>query len=373
MKQVCLICERTANQHTLFCQDARCPAERAPVLLDQGDRLDDLEIIAPVATLRSAVLYHARRGRQRLLLKVAHPDPRAAERLKSEAKFLSGLAAKGGTLSPLLPTLLPPYHGANLSESPYGSTMLGGQLLYFALFRFFDGEPLRAVLARNPQPWVNHAGWIAHSLAVAVGQLHSRGALHLAVSPESALVRFDEATGAPELLLCDLGVAASATSVVEGRPAWRRLWYRELVAPPYTAPELIDLDRTEGAVGYATDVYGVGLVLYEMLIGRPVFPAARVDDQAIYALVLSASLPSMSRVLDAKDLAAVANRAVARQRYEHLQAFDQELLAAVGPAPASGRSFWHSLERPLLAVVVLLAAAFVVTVILDLLNLSYFT
>ena len=368
MKQVCLICERTAPQHTLFCQDARCPAERAPLLLERGDHLDDLEIIAPVATLRTSMLYQASRGQQRLLLKVAHPDPRAAARLKREADFLA--AVSGSASDPVLPTLLPPYLGTDTHKRSYGSTMVGGQLLYFALYALFEGEPLRAILARNPQPWVNHAGWIAHSLAKAVALMHSRGILHMALSPDSALVRFDHVTGTPEVLLYDLGLAANATEAIDGRPAWQLQWYREAVAPSYVAPELLDLERTQVAVGYRTDVYGVGLVLYEMLIGRPAFPAPRIDDQTTYDLVRAGSLPSMSRVLDAKDLAAVANRAISKQRYEHLQAFDKELLAATGPVPDTRRPFWYGLERPLLALVVLLAVAFLVTLTLDILNIT---
>lgn len=373
MKQVCLICERTAAQNMLFCQDVRCPAERSPLLLDPGDQLDDLEIIAPISIMRSAVLYAANRGPQRMLLKVAHPDLHATARLKREADVLRDLAGKGNQAAVALPTLLPPYPGADLRERSYGSTMIGGQLLYFALFAFFEGEPLRAILARNPLPWVNHAGWIAHSLAVAVGTLHSQGVLHLALSPESALVRFDQATGAPEVLLCDLGLAASTAAASDGRPAWRGQWHPAIVAPAYSAPELIDSERTAGAVGYQTDVYGVGLILYEMLIGRPAYPVARIDNQSIYDLIRAGALPSMSRVLDAKNLAAVANRAVGRQRYEHLQALDKELLAAVGPPPDTRKRPWHAIERPLLMLVVLLVLAFLVALTLDVLNITLFS
>jgi serine/threonine protein kinase len=373
MKQICLICERTAAQHTLYCQDARCPAERSPSLLDSGDHLDDLEIIAPVATLRTSILYVASRGEQRVLLKVAHPDPRAAARLKRESDLLRDLAGKAGKTIPVLPTLLPPYPHADLSKRSYGSTMIGGQLLYFSLFAFFEGEPLRAALARNAQPWVNHAGWIAHGLANAVGWMHSRGVLHLAISPDAALIHFDQATGVPKLLLCDLGIAASATELIDDRPAWRSQWYREAVPPGYTAPELIDIERTHSAVGYPSDVYGVGLLLYEMLIGRPAFPTARIEDQITYELVSTGKFPSNPRVLDAKELAAVANRAISNQRYEHLQAFDKELLAATGPVPEARPPLWGGLERPLLALVVLLALAFFVTVVLDVLNITLFS
>jgi len=369
MKQVCLVCDRTAPQATLFCQDARCPAERAPLLLDRGDRLEDLEIVAPVAALRAAVLYNARRGDQPVLLKVAHSDPRAAERLKREARLLGELLGRDGRPPPGLPTLLGPYSGTNPREQPYGSTMLGGQLLYFALFAPFDGQPLSAFLARNPQPWVNHAGWIAHSFAVTVGQLHSRGVLHLALSPESALVRLGQNVLAPELLLCDLGLVASPADVATGDPkrhVWHAHWYRELAAPGYTAPELVPSGQRGDAVGYHTDVYGVGLILYEMLIGRPAFPAARLDDESVYALVRANRLPSMTRALDAPSLAAVANRAVSRQRYDDLQALDQAVIAVTGLPPVRRRRFWQQVERPLLAIAALLIIAFVVAFALDL-------
>ena len=51
--------------------------------------------------------------------------------------------------------------------------VLQGHLLYFYLFEHVEGEPLRDVLTKNPQLWVNHVGWLMISLATAVNFLHA--------------------------------------------------------------------------------------------------------------------------------------------------------------------------------------------------------
>ena len=230
MKQVCLQCGRVSAGGDLFCQEIYCPGEMSPTILDAGDWFGDIEIVKPIIVLRSAVLYEAAHQKRRVYLKVAHPGAENKERLKREAEFLQALQMRK-LPQPTLPYLLPAYANTTVAVDAYGKTMLRGHLLYFYVFEYFEGEPLRDVLRRNPQLWINHVGWLMASLAATVNYLHAQGRYHYGLSPDSLLVHFDEKQkpSAPRILLFDLGVVTDKAHL-------NKEWHAFAVPPAYTAP-----------------------------------------------------------------------------------------------------------------------------------------
>ncbi len=124
-------------------------------------------------------------------------------------------------------------------------------------------EPAGAPL---PKPGVAVAGlarftypeavlWVGARLAEALAHAHDRGILHRDVKPANVLLADD---GRPMLL--DFNLAGGADTTAGGTPA-------------YMAPEqLRALRGGTDPVGPAADVYALGLVLFELLTGRPPFP-----------------------------------------------------------------------------------------------------
>jgi serine/threonine protein kinase len=329
VRQDCLLCERT-SPNNLYCQEIYCPAEMSPTILEHGDWLGNIEIVKPVIVLRSAVLYEARHQKKKVLLKVAHPGPENRERLKREAEFLRQTQGKKDQ-SEHLPVLLPPYANTDLEHNAYGKVVLQGHLLYYCLFEHFAGEPLRDILAKNIQLWVYHIGWIMTNLAGAVAFLQSRGLFHFGLSPDCVLLRLDEVSDAPRILLFDLGIASD-------RQRFEADWYPFFVHPAYTAPELID--QGSARPGYATDVYGLGLLLYELLVGEPAFPYRVYSDDEVYDAVRHGRRVEMSRSEDVKTAADIAVRAVdtdATVRYQNAAEMTKELQGAFGDAPVKKR------------------------------------
>lgn len=361
MKQVCLLCERTSPDHNLYCQETYCPAEMSPSILGYGEMIGDIEIVKPVVILRSAVVYEATHQKEKVFLKVAHPGAENKERLKREAEFLRDLQLKR-TTSKYLPTLLPPYAYTSLKIDAYGKTMLQGHLLYFYLFKHVEGQPLRDMITENPQLWINHVCWIIISLAYAAAFLHSKGMYHLGLSPEMVLVRFDDEPSVPRVLLLDLGIASNAAGMAAH-------WYSFFVLPAYTAPELVNNGKVRPE--YATDVYGLGLILYELLVGEPTYTFKLQSDADVYSAVQRNRRIKMNRVEDVKTVANIAMQAVDPQpsrRQTDATVLAKQLLAYFGELPAEKKSRWPQLRTIMVIVAALLAIAFVLAVVVSLGN-----
>lgn len=336
MRQTCLLCQRQHPDGNLHCEQSWCPGEASPWLLEPGEHLAELEITRLLTVTRSAALYAAMRQDEPALLKVAHQGSAHKDRLKREAELLAVAQVKQ-VAAPFLPVLLPAKPsapegaktGAKATEKTevYGKTVLDGKLLYYYVCRYSEGESLRDLMRKQPQLWVQHAGLIAVQLCTAITYLHRRNLYHYGLSPESVLVRFSaETPPLPRILLVDLGLAAATDQVSAA-------WYPDFVMPAYTAPELLDERRSLPKAANQpvppdprVDVYALGLILAELLTGRPVFNGSLRSDMATAGLVIRNQRTPMDR---GDDLRAVAQLA--------LQASDPQLSKRIADPATLGK------------------------------------
>ena len=120
-------------------------------------------------------------------------------------------------------------------------------------------------------------GWslgIAHGLAYA----HSRGIVHRDIKPENILIAAD---GTPKITDWGLGRAIGDTRQSS------MIGY----SPAYAAPEQI-APRRYGRPGPATDIYQLGMLLYEMLTGSVAFDSKGMHDLNLAILNDLPVLPS---------------------------------------------------------------------------------
>lgn len=317
MKQVCILCERSSSGGNLWCLESYCSVDNKPFVLDYGETLGELTIDKTVAVLRASTLYEAERNGERVLLKVAHPG--FQERLKREATFLAGVS------HPMLPTVLPAYGQADATAYPYGKTVLQGRTLYYSVFEALQGDLLRGWLLKNPQPWFQHAGWIAIGLCEVLGVMHQNNRLHLCLSPEIVMVRFD-LDMTPRVTLLDLGAVAEPKLVAQH-------WRSEFVPTAYVAPELIRPNNRR--VGTFSDVYGVGLMLYEMLAGVPAHNYRLRADEMIRNDVLNSPIKPLSRpdLTGIPDITMQAVDKTYKNRQKEIVALASQLLGIFPPLP----------------------------------------
>lgn len=120
---------------------------------------------------------------------------------------------------------------------------------------------------------------IALVTALALQYAHSRGILHRDIKPENLLLSADGTL----LKVADFGIA----KVLSGGQTMATSAGEVLGTPAYMAPE----QATGTAVTPATDVYALGMTLYEMLTGRLPFPEGGSALALLYQRVHEAPLP----------------------------------------------------------------------------------
>jgi serine/threonine protein kinase/Tfp pilus assembly protein PilF len=141
-----------------------------------------------------------------------------------------------------------------------------------------DDEPDSAEIEANPsQParqflrassYVRASTWIMARLAEGLEHAHSRGLLHRDLKPSNILIAAD---GTPMLLDFNLATLAAGPSPEEGKKA------KLGGTLPYMSPEHLDAFNPRGtthvdAVDERSDLYALGLILFEMIAGHPAFP-----------------------------------------------------------------------------------------------------
>ncbi len=132
---------------------------------------------------------------------------------------------------------------------------------HFITMEYVDGEDLAALLRRIGRLPQEKAIDLAQQLAAGLAAAHVQGIVHRDLKPANIML-----DGRGRARITDFGLAAAAQSVRGG----------EALAgtPAYMAPE----QKSGGAITTRTDVYALGLVMFEMLTGRRPREAAEKPD-----------------------------------------------------------------------------------------------
>ncbi|MCC7375922.1 MAG: protein kinase [Verrucomicrobiales bacterium] len=220
---------------------------------------------------------------------------------------------------------------------------------YLAL-EYVDGQSLAEVLRQGPVPPIRAARF-AHAVAEAIHYAHTQGVLHRDVKPSNVLV---DVFG--QVRLTDFGLAkkldGSGDMTMTGEM---------LGSPNYLSPEQAS-GRTSD-VGPASDVYGVGALLYELLTGRPPFMAPSIQDTLLHIRDTDPVPPSNLNPAVPPDLNTIALKCLektpakrygsARELAEDLARFLRHEPITARPTPAWERTVkWIRRDRARAALVV---------------------
>lgn len=134
---------------------------------------------------------------------------------------------------------------------------------YHLVIPLLPGVTLGQVVGSGLRIPTPHALWLARQVAEALAALHAHGWLHGDVKPDNIV-----ASTQGHATLIDLGFAARLDSLLVGPPdAFRG-------SPRYAAPERWS---TKHRVAAASDLYSLGVTLFELLAGQPPFAGDEVE------------------------------------------------------------------------------------------------
>lgn len=275
-------------------------AARPPVTELAVERVLDkrYKIVAPIGTGGSSQVYLAqdtalnREVAIKVLDAAAAADPTLRRMFVKEARSLAALSH---------PSIVAVYDVGEVDGLP------------FIVMEHLPGGSLKQRIERNgalaPIDAASYAVDIANGLAFA----HSKGIIHADLKPSNIL--FDSNDHAK---ICDFGIARIPQEEADTPQLF--------ATAMYVAPE-----RVEGKPAtQATDIYGLGLILYEMLVGRPPFVSANaavlMRDHVVRMPVPPSHLrPSLVREFDTIILKALAKEP--RLRYQRASELGQALVS----------------------------------------------
>jgi serine/threonine-protein kinase len=222
----------------------------------------------------------------------------------------------------------------------------------FIALELLEGTDLARLLEQHgAAPPADVVDWILQALE-ALAQAHALGIVHRDLKPANLfLARRRDGTSIVKVL--DFGI--SKQSAFTSTPLNVITETQAILGSPmYMAPEQLRNARTVDA---RTDVWSIGVVLYELIAGRPPFEGQTIGE--LFAAVLEQPAPPLRTWLPTIDpgLEAVVTRCLSRdvaQRYQNVS----ELADALAPfAPPGGRALADRIRRLLPPAAVAVGAA----------------
>jgi serine/threonine-protein kinase len=226
--------------------------------LHAGDRLDHYRLEALIARSGMASIFLAidLNSAQHVAIKVPHPqmesDALFFDRFKREEN-IGQMMDHPGVMKVFKPAL-----GEERSR-------------VYLVMEWVPGRLLRNILSEQGKLAPERAAAITRNVLDALDYIHQRGVVHRDLKPENIMVApSDQNTGATsadeDIKLIDFGLA--------GQVGARRLTFAKLTqvmgTPNYISPEQVKGKRGDAR----SDLYAVGVMLYEMLTGKPPFDGA---------------------------------------------------------------------------------------------------
>lgn len=210
-------------------------------------------------------------------------DPQFRSRFEREIKLIASLEH---------PAIVPVYDTGEFNEQPY------------FVMRFMNGGSLSDVIEKGAIP-IQETAKIVERIAQGLAYAHRKGVIHRDLKPDNIL--FDE-NGDP--FISDFGVAklSESASNLTGSGV--------IGTPAYMSPE----QAQGGEIDHRSDVYGLGVIVYQMLSGHQ--PYSADTPMGVVVKHITEPVPEILKVLPTlqPEVDAVIKTAMAKdknQRYEN--------------------------------------------------------
>ena len=214
----------------------------------------------------------------------------------------------------------------------FDSGEAGGQLYY--VMPYVQGETVREKLNRETQLGTDEAIRIAREVADALDYAHRHGVIHRDIKPENILLHDGR------VMVMDFGIALAVSASAGGRMTETGL---SLGTPDYMSPEQATAEKN---LTPRSDIYSLGVVLYEMLAGDPPHVASSAQAMIMKIITEPARPVNEHRRSVAPNVVAAVAKALEKlpaDRFESAKAFSDAL---VNPAFVMATVTRGAMTRP---------------------------
>ena len=198
------------------------------------------------------------------------------------------------------------------------------EVLYIVM-RCVDGPSVRQLLERNQRLSIVDAARIARQVADALGYAHTRGIVHRDIKPDNILL-----DGSGHVLVTDFGIAKAAQEASASQLTTEGM---VVGTPHYMSPEQATGERVDGR----SDIYALGVVLYQMLAGTPPFEGESAQSVLMKQATVDPLPIRQLRGDVPAALATVIERMLAKDPADRYQTADEVSQALVAALPGAAR------------------------------------
>ena len=206
--------------------------------------------------------------------------------------------------------------------------------IFYLIMRCIDGPSLGQLLETQKRLPIGDAGRITRQVADALAYAHSHEIVHRDIKPDNILL---DKSG--HVLVTDFGIAKAAQAAKEKKSSGSTLTSEGTVVgtPEYMSPEQAAGDPLDGR----SDIYSLGVVLYQMLAGVPPFQGP--SSAAILAQILTEPPEPIRRHRAdvPEEMAVVLDRMMDKKRAKRFQLASEVSRALVGALPTAARDRVH--------------------------------
>ena len=194
---------------------------------------------------------------------------------------------------------------------------------YF-IMEFLSGESLSDAIARGPMT-PDQVEAIGVQMCKALGAAHAKGIVHRDLKPHNVQLVI-KADGALQVKILDFGVAKILSSP-DGASSVKTRTGSLMGTPLYMSPEQC---KGAGVLDHRTDIYSLGVILFEMISGRPPFNAEGVGELFAKHMLEEPPLVTEFAPECPPHMAAAIMKALAKDPAARFQSMDEFRKALVG-------------------------------------------